>query len=84
MLAMLRLLPIGVQAGLALLAILAAGGGYLAWRHGIFSAGVEYERTQQKERDDEARAHGRAGRNAVDTCYDLGGVWDVTRGQCDR
>jgi hypothetical protein len=79
-----RLLPIGAQLAIVLGIAAAAGGGFLAWRSGIFNQGVAYERAEQKERDDEARAHGRAGRNAVDDCYDLGGVWDVKVGKCRR
>jgi len=84
MLALLRLLPIGAQIGIAIAVIAAAGGGYLAWRSSIFNQGAAFERAEQKERDDDARARGRAGRNAVDTCYDLGGVWDSKTGFCHR
>lgn len=83
MIALLRLLPIGAQIGIGVAVLVAIGGGYYAWRSGVFDKGVQYERAQQKERDDEAVEHARDGRLTVRDCYDRGGVWDASRGVCN-
>lgn len=83
MLTLIKALPIGAQIGIALAVMAAAGGGYYAWRTSIFNEGAAYEHAQQKERDDEAVAKARAGRNDVRECNDAGGLWDTTRGICD-
>lgn len=80
---MLKLLPIGAQIGIAFAVLTALGGGYYAWRSGVFDKGVAYERAQQKDRDDEAVAKARAGSSAADACNDAGGVWSQSRGVCD-
>lgn len=81
-LSLLKLLPIGAQVAIALALLSAAGGGFYAWRSGIFNKGVEYEHAQQKERDDEAVSEAREGRLDVRSCYAAGRVWDITRGVC--
>jgi hypothetical protein len=82
MLALLRLLPVGAQIGVAVAILVAGGGGYYAWRSGVFNKGVAYEHARQKERDDEAVGEASEGRLDVRTCYNAGRVWDAKVGIC--
>jgi hypothetical protein len=82
LLALLKALPIGLQIGLALAVLAAAGGGYYAWRSSIFDKGVAYQQEQQKESDDHAVERAQRGIKNVDDCVSAGGAWDQAAGVC--
>lgn len=84
MFGMLSGLSLLARAGIVLGLAAALVGGYAAWRYGLINQGVQQERQQQKERDDEAVGNADAGADAVRRCRDAGGMWSQSRGVCDR
>lgn len=79
-----RLLPIGAQWAIAgVTAALALGSVYSVYSH-IEGKGYARAIAEIAAQDEEAVNAAREARDRVRDCRNAGGVWDTTRGDCDR
>lgn len=82
MLELIRLIPLVWRLAAIAAGVVALGGTYAVWRHGLIAEGEGRERTRTETQNQGAKNAADAADLGVDACYAAGRVWDAKAGKC--